>query len=486
MNRKILLILTSLISVSLFSNIKNSVVIVRPNLHTEIVTAYNDKADELEKNDQKKLSNTYRSFTESGFGSGFVITGDDGELYIITNKHVVEFSDAVTIVIEDEENQTIELNDSNLIYMDRELDLALIKCERSDKLIPLNFSDVELQDGDSVWAAGFPGLLGEPGWQFSMGNITNRRAKLNDVTNDKLEYLIQHSATIDPGNSGGPLLIKDDSEESGFSVVGINTWSISNRKSTFFSIPAVTIKEFLKSALVSKTDEIEKTVDLFLGELNREEVNQELLISFISTELIATKGLDAFETVLDNSTPSLRNKWRDSFYNNSPERTMRGAIYDRILEQYQSEDLSSLLKISQETETTYDIDLKLNGKKVSTLWSLNYGIWQLSDIKLDMKASSAKKNGSGNKDISHAAMNLLIPGLTQFQRKDTDSVYYGLAAAGGLLYIILGLDDIINPSSDDDDYYSSGSFPGEMMLATGVGLYITSGLLSFITEVLVD
>lgn len=486
MNRKIFLITMLCVSVSIFSNIKNSVVIVKPNLHSEILKTYSDKADELEKGGKNKLSKTYRSFTENGFGSGFVISNDEGKLFILTNKHVVEFADSVTIVVEDENNQTIELNDTTLIFMDRELDLALIKCEESDNITPLNFSTSELQDGDSVWAAGFPGLMGEPGWQFSMGNITNKRATITDVTNETLKYLIQHSATIDPGNSGGPLLIKDDTQKSGFSVVGINTWSISNRNSTFFSIPSETLKQFLSSAWNSNTEDINSSVELFLGELNKQEINQELLISFISPELIASKGLPAFDSVLANSTTSLKNRWRDSFYNNSPERTLRGAIYDRIIEQYRSEDLSSLIKISQKNTTTFDIDLKLNDKKVSTLWSLNYGIWQLSDIELDVKGSVVKKNPNTGADISSAAMNLLLPGLTQFQRRDyNSSLYYGLFAVGGVMYVSMGLLDMINPP-EDDDYYSNGGFPPEIMISAGAALYITSGLLSFIKEVVTD
>lgn len=482
MIKQIQLILFILISVTSFADIKKSVVIIKPELHSEISKAYIDKSEKLKKNGQKKLSDTYQSFTEGGFGSGFVISDDNGNYYFLTNRHVVEFSESITAVIEKDDGSNVELNNLELFYIDREMDLALIKFDAKEDLIALNISTMELEDGAKVWAAGFPGLLGEPGWQFSMGNITNKKAKLNNVTVGNLDYLIQHSATIDPGNSGGPLLIEDETQISGYSVIGINTWSISNRNSTFFSIPSKTIIEFLNRAFNNKAITLEESVDLFLNEFTKEDPNQEIMTSFISSDLIGNKGLDSFDIVLDASSVSLRNRWRDSFYNNSSSRTIRGAIYERIVDEYHSDDLSKIIQIGQANNKTLEtkVKLSLGNQKVITYWGLHYGLWQLNDLKFNNDSIITSDNNEKKKgEISSAFMNFALPGFTQYQRKDMNALYYSALALGGVLYTAMGISNAIDPSSDN---INSLATP-ELLISTGLLFYIGSGLISFIHEV---
>lgn len=65
----------------------------------------------------------------------------------------------------------------------------------------------ENEDGTEVWSAGFPGLGGKPMWQLGKGTITNASAKIKELIAPNISTIIQHSAEVDAGNSGGPLLL---------------------------------------------------------------------------------------------------------------------------------------------------------------------------------------------------------------------------------------------------------------------------------------
>jgi len=64
-----------------------------------------------------------------------------------------------------------------------------------------------------------------PLWQFSTGNVSNAVARFPRSLDDPtmMGPFIQHTAPIDPGNSGGPLLVAQADVPSGFAVAGINT-----------------------------------------------------------------------------------------------------------------------------------------------------------------------------------------------------------------------------------------------------------------------
>ena len=96
-------------------------------------------------------------------------------------------------------------------------------------------------------------------WQFAKGVVTNSSAKINDLLDSNISSLIQHSAQIDSGNSGGPLLIKS-SNKIGYSVVGINTWKAFYRDSTNFAIPSSVIKSMIERINQEVDDDKEEDI----------------------------------------------------------------------------------------------------------------------------------------------------------------------------------------------------------------------------------
>jgi serine protease Do len=153
-----------------------------------------------------------------GTGSGFVI---DPEGYILTNQHVIDRADRITVKLSDGRNLR-----ARLVGADPETDIALIKVEPSVPLAvaPLGNSD-SLRVGEWVCAIGNP-LAYEH--SVTVGVVSYIGRKLFDSS---LDNYIQTDAAINFGNSGGPL-INGRGE-----VIGINA-AISSRASNIgFAVP---------------------------------------------------------------------------------------------------------------------------------------------------------------------------------------------------------------------------------------------------------
>ncbi|MEI8251702.1 MAG: trypsin-like peptidase domain-containing protein [Synechococcus sp. ELA057] len=146
--------------------------------------------------------------TVRGLGSGFVF---NAEGLVLTNAHVVEQSDRVTVGF-----PTGQRVEGRVVGMDPVTDLAVVRLVGQGPwpVAPLGNSDA-LQVGDWAIAVGNPFGLDNT---VTLGIVSslNRNASKLGITDKRLD-LIQTDAAINPGNSGGPLLNSDGE------VVGINT-----------------------------------------------------------------------------------------------------------------------------------------------------------------------------------------------------------------------------------------------------------------------
>lgn len=145
--------------------------------------------------------------TERGQGSGVIFQADG---LILTNAHVVEKSDRVTVGLRD--GRRVE---GKVVGLDPITDLAVVRLGPGGPwpVAPLGNSDA-LQVGDWAIAVGNPFGLDNT---VTLGIVSslNRNASKLGITDKRLE-LIQTDAAINPGNSGGPLLNAEGE------VVGIN------------------------------------------------------------------------------------------------------------------------------------------------------------------------------------------------------------------------------------------------------------------------
>lgn len=132
--------------------------------------------------------------TSAASGSGFIITTDG---YILTNYHVIEDSDSISVSLYNGSNY-----DAELIGYDESNDIAVLKIE-AENLPPVILGDSDnLNVGDSVIAIGNP--LGELTFSLTAGAVS---AKDREVTlsSTVTMNLIQTDCAINSGNSGGAL-----------------------------------------------------------------------------------------------------------------------------------------------------------------------------------------------------------------------------------------------------------------------------------------
>ena len=162
-------------------------------------------------------------------GSGFFIT-EDG--FVVTNNHVVEDANDITVTMEDGEKF-----DAKLIGTDPRTDLALLKVtDKTSKKFPfVEMSDNTPRVGDWVLAVGNPFGLGGT---VTAGIIS---AHNRDIGSGPYDYL-QIDAAVNRGNSGGPSFGLDGK------VVGVNTAIFSpsgGNVGIAFAVPAALVKEVI-------------------------------------------------------------------------------------------------------------------------------------------------------------------------------------------------------------------------------------------------
>ena len=171
-------------------------------------------------------------------GSGFIISADG---YIITNHHVIENSDSITVSLYDGTNY-----DATLVGYYESSDIAVLKVD-AENLSPVILGDSDnMNVGDSVLAIGNP--LGELTFTLTSGSVSalNRAVTFSgNVTMD----LIQTDCAINSGNSGGALFNLYGE------VIGITNakYSSSGSEASIdnigFAIPVNDVKDIVKSII---------------------------------------------------------------------------------------------------------------------------------------------------------------------------------------------------------------------------------------------
>jgi serine protease Do len=172
------------------------------------------------------FGNIPREQKRRSLGSGFIVS-DDG--YILTNNHVVEKADEITVILLGKEEFQAEV-----VGNDPKTDIALIKIKAGKKLRFVHLGDSEgLEIGEWVVAIGNPFGLGHT---VTAGIVS---AKGRVIGSGPYDDFIQTDASINPGNSGGPLFNMRGE------VVGINTAIIQGGQGIGFATPIQLAKSVL-------------------------------------------------------------------------------------------------------------------------------------------------------------------------------------------------------------------------------------------------
>ena len=168
--------------------------------------------------------------TESSVGSGFIVTSEG---FVVTNYHVIQNGDEIRVLTYDK--KAIQ---AVIIGVDRLHDLALLKMEGSFDYLEFADSD-QLQVGRRVIAIGNPLGLS---FTVTEGIIS----ALDREGPNGIEEYIQTDVSLNPGNSGGPLLDMEGK------VVGINNFKIGGAESLGFALESNSVKNSINAIMGSE------------------------------------------------------------------------------------------------------------------------------------------------------------------------------------------------------------------------------------------
>ena len=180
--------------------------------------------------------NMFSMATETeGVGTGIIV---DSNGYILTNSHVISDGKAKTVSVLFNDGSTV---DGQVYWYDSQLDLAIVKVNKT------GLTAAELGDSDKVQIGDISIAIGNPYGLDLAGTVTqgiisglDRTISTEETT---MTGLIQTDASINAGNSGGPLL------NSSGEVIGINTAKASEGEGLGFSIPINTAKPIIESII---------------------------------------------------------------------------------------------------------------------------------------------------------------------------------------------------------------------------------------------
>jgi serine protease Do len=184
-------------------------------------------------------------YRASGVGTGVIVDADG---YILTNSHVVNDGDYTEIAVSLYDGRELS---GKVLWNDITLDLAIVKVEAN------GLGAADLGDSDTVKIGSYVAAIGNPlGLEFersmSQGIISglNRTITVSDKSASKsvtMEGLIQTDATINSGNSGGPLF------NSKGEVVAINSAKVSSGEGMGFAIPINIAKPIIEQVKTTGT-----------------------------------------------------------------------------------------------------------------------------------------------------------------------------------------------------------------------------------------
>jgi serine protease Do len=260
--------------------------------------------------DDEDFGDFLRAHASGGFGSGFVVVhraSGGTRAFVVTNRHVV--SSATDAEVSFSDGTTYKA--CEIVFVSPKHDLAVLALPDSAVQTfgyGLRPRDAETAERLPVVATGYPGVGGAPSYQVTDGKVSNARFTMPELGFD--DTLLQHTAPIDPGSSGGPL-----TDESG-RLVGVTVMLMRKRSSMFFAVPAAAVTETVREAHAltqQRTQaswmksELEKTCNTLSAELSSASAAGPRLMPFVSNQLVADSGIESYAFMTrTKSGPALR------------------------------------------------------------------------------------------------------------------------------------------------------------------------------------
>ncbi|MDD2786194.1 MAG: serine protease [Patescibacteria group bacterium] len=331
------------------------------------------------------LSQQFRAFLMSyalreASGSGFVTARTGGGYsLVVTNRHVVEGSDKPQVSF-DGGNTNIT---AKILFIDNNYDLAVLEIPTTVPGLQVTTTYTESQ---VVNAVGYPAMGRKGNFQITRGNVSNRCLQDDQITDSGKKFCwIQHTAAIDPGSSGGPLVTTDNQ------VIGVNAAIVTQHHEVYVAVPGEAIQAAVQSAETihaSRSDAKWMTAHLkdscykLVSELSSAKPRVDMLLALISYKLVAQKGLPAFNQYADDENAM-------KVFLNDPYLGMKVSLAKYLLELFNDgngvltgercDNISPSDNVLDEGEDVR-INVSLHGKNVELFWTFEHGQWRLSEF----------------------------------------------------------------------------------------------------------
>lgn len=380
------------------SSLRDYVGLINQSYHPGIVEYFGKVKEDLEKRKETNAAKAIDIFLRGDKGSGFIYNDPEGNLYVITNHHVITQAHTLAITFERQDGEKRKFENLRVIAADEETDLALLAFAPGDKPAAggLNILNRQIEEGEDVYSAGFPGLGTTPLWQFGRGMVSNASARFpRSIADDTLMGpFIQHTAQIDPGNSGGPLLAAQRDAVAGYSVVGINTLSATRRQAANYAIPVNTALTFINSALNPKPETYRAALDerlaKFVEGLGVNRAVYPHIAMYLSSACIGENAEYSIVEMFEKGSPVIRRAFIDKC-EDSVVGAMGYAVAWVIETSIRGQGaIKASLKDVSGAGEEYTVVFTINNEDVSSKWVREYGSWRIKSFGAE---------ASGDKDL---------------------------------------------------------------------------------------
>jgi S1-C subfamily serine protease len=359
--------------------LRTRTIVVHVHPSKRVATLFHAIAGGYRERGEEDKADFFDGHVSDGFGSGFLVRQGDA-MFAVTNRHVVDLGDAPELEIEGSQERL----PAEVVYTDPLYDLAIIAPKSGTTwpvgLGPMNLAMSPARDLDNVIATGYPALNGNPSYQSTQGNVSNANVPLGGVT------FIQHSAPIDPGSSGGPLL------NSSGSVIGVNTGKAPGRDNVYLAVPAKAVREALVHAGAATAARITAGWEgqslraacrsLATG-LTAEDLAPSTVFS-IGDDLVAERGFESLRVVdTDQRTTTHDRQLLRAAFTREPVALLRLSVAVRLFAEAHEVDgpaVACTTKEEPNAEHVAKLTMQFQNRTRETVWRFEQGQWRLAAI----------------------------------------------------------------------------------------------------------
>ncbi|MDR2211222.1 MAG: serine protease [Spirochaetaceae bacterium] len=364
--------------------LRDYVGLINQTYHPDIVSYFEKIKADLDKKGEVDAVKALELFLRGSTGSGFVINAG-GTFYILTNYHVIAQAYRLSITFERQDGYKRVFENLKIIAADEETDLALLAFASGDRPVAgaLQLLTRAVEEGEDVYSAGFPSLGVTPLWQFGRGMVSNATARFPKSLLDEtlMGPFIQHTAQVDPGNSGGPLLIVQRNAPGGYVVAGVNTLSALWRQAANYAIPVNTVRPFINNAVSPKSETwraaLDKRLENFTGGLGENKAVYPHIAEFLSSACVGENAEYAITELFEKGNRTVQREFLEKF-SDSVVGAMGYAVAWTIENSIRGQGaIKAAIKEVTGSNEEYTVIFTINNKDFSSLWVRDYGNWRI-------------------------------------------------------------------------------------------------------------